>query len=80
MTAAIIRPPLHGERQAVPVTYTVKAMFLTAQDDDANIGRAAVFIRFAHRNLSTDREADRTSATCRCGFPADARSKSSQHR
>ena len=78
MTDAIIRRPLNGERQAVRVTYTVKTKFLTAQGDDANIGRTVVFIRFARRNLSTGREADRASAICRFGFAAEAHSETSQ--
>lgn len=65
MTDAIIRPPLNGERQAVRVTYTVKEMFLTAQGEGANIGRTAVFIRFAGCNLWSGREEDRASAICR---------------
>jgi 7-carboxy-7-deazaguanine synthase len=65
MTDAIIRPPLNGERQADRVTYTVKEMFLTAQGEGANIGRTAVFIRFAGCNLWSGREEDRASAICR---------------
>ena len=65
MTEAIIRPPLNGERQADRVTYTVKEMFLTAQGEGANIGRTAVFIRFAGCNLWSGREEDRASAICR---------------
>ena len=65
MTDAIIRPPLNGERQADRVTYTVKEMFLTAQGEGANIGRTAVFIRFAGCNLWSGREQDRASAICR---------------
>lgn len=65
MTEAIIRPPLNGERQAGRVTYTVKEMFLTAQGEGANIGRTAVFIRFAGCNLWSGREDDRASAICR---------------
>jgi len=65
MTAAIIRTPLNGERQADRVTYTVNEMFLTAQGEGANIGRTAVFIRFAGCNLWSGREEDRASAICR---------------
>jgi len=40
-------------------------MFLTVQGEGANIGRAAVFIRFAGCNLWSGREADRATAVCR---------------
>jgi hypothetical protein len=33
------------------MSYTVKELFLTAQGEGANIGRIAVFIRFAGCNL-----------------------------
>jgi 7-carboxy-7-deazaguanine synthase len=49
----------------VAVTYTVKEMFLTAQGEGANIGRTAVFIRFAGCNLWSGREEDRADAVCR---------------
>jgi 7-carboxy-7-deazaguanine synthase len=44
--------------------YTVKELFLTVQGEGANIGRAAVFIRFAGCNLWSGREEDRTRAVC----------------
>ena len=47
------------------VSYTVKELFLTVQGEGANIGRAAVFIRFAGCNLWSGREADRADAICR---------------
>jgi 7-carboxy-7-deazaguanine synthase len=47
------------------VTYTVKEIFLTAQGEGANIGRTAVFIRFAGCNLWSGREEDRARAVCR---------------
>ena len=46
------------------MTYTVKEIFLTAQGEGANIGRTAVFIRFAGCNLWSGREEDRATATC----------------
>jgi 7-carboxy-7-deazaguanine synthase len=47
------------------MSYTVKELFLTAQGEGANIGRVAVFIRFAGCNLWSGREADRATAVCR---------------
>jgi 7-carboxy-7-deazaguanine synthase len=47
------------------MTYTVHSMFLTVQGEGANIGRVAVFIRFAGCNLWSGRERDRATATCR---------------
>jgi 7-carboxy-7-deazaguanine synthase (Cx14CxxC type) len=47
------------------MTYTVKELFLTAQGEGANIGRVAVFIRFAGCNLWSGREEDRGTAICR---------------
>lgn len=46
------------------MSYTVKEIFLTAQGEGANIGRIAVFIRFAGCNLWSGREEDRASAVC----------------
>jgi 7-carboxy-7-deazaguanine synthase (Cx14CxxC type) len=46
-------------------TYTVKELFYTLQGEGANVGRAAVFCRFAGCNLWTGREEDRADATCR---------------
>ncbi len=45
--------------------YTVKDVFLTQQGEGANIGRTAVFIRFAGCNLWSGREEDRGDAICR---------------
>jgi 7-carboxy-7-deazaguanine synthase len=47
------------------MTYTVREMFLTQQGEGLNIGRTAVFIRFAGCNLWSGREADRAEAVCR---------------
>ena len=44
--------------------YTVKEIFYTLQGEGANVGRPAVFCRFAGCNLWTGREADRASAVC----------------
>jgi 7-carboxy-7-deazaguanine synthase len=46
------------------MTYTVKELFLTVQGEGANIGRVAVFIRFAGCNLWSGREEDRSRAVC----------------
>src|SRR5499427_5234198 len=45
--------------------YAVKEIFLTLQGEGAQVGRAAVFCRFAGCNLWSGREADRASAQCR---------------
>jgi 7-carboxy-7-deazaguanine synthase (Cx14CxxC type) len=45
-------------------TYSVKELFYTLQGEGANVGRAAVFCRFAGCNLWTGREADRPDAVC----------------
>jgi 7-carboxy-7-deazaguanine synthase (Cx14CxxC type) len=47
------------------MTYTVKEIFYTLQGEGANVGRAAVFCRFAGCNLWTGREEDRADAICR---------------
>lgn len=47
------------------MTYAVKEIFLTQQGEGANIGRTAVFIRFAGCNLWSGREQDRASAVCK---------------
>ena len=47
------------------MTYTVHEIFLTAQGEGANLGRTAVFIRFAGCNLWSGREEDRAYAVCR---------------
>jgi 7-carboxy-7-deazaguanine synthase len=46
------------------LSYIVHELFLTVQGEGANIGRAAVFIRFAGCNLWSGREADRAKAVC----------------
>ena len=47
------------------MTYTVHALFLTIQGEGANLGRVAVFCRFAGCNLWSGREQDRADAVCR---------------
>ena len=47
------------------MSYVVHELFLTVQGEGANIGRAAVFVRFAGCNLWSGREADRATAVCR---------------
>jgi 7-carboxy-7-deazaguanine synthase (Cx14CxxC type) len=47
------------------MSYAVKEIFLTAQGEGAQIGRTAVFVRFAGCNLWSGREADRASAVCK---------------
>jgi 7-carboxy-7-deazaguanine synthase len=44
--------------------YAVKEIFYTLQGEGAQMGRAAVFCRFAGCNLWSGREADRASAIC----------------
>ena len=46
------------------MAYTVKELFLTVQGEGANLGRVAVFIRFAGCNLWSGREEDRATAVC----------------
>ena len=46
------------------MTYTVKEIFFTLQGEGAQVGRAAVFLRFAGCNLWSGREEDRAQATC----------------
>lgn len=46
------------------MTYAVKEIFYTLQGEGAQVGRAAVFCRFAGCNLWTGREADRSKAIC----------------
>lgn len=47
------------------VAYAVKEIFYTLQGEGRHAGRAAVFCRFAGRNLWSGREQDRGTATCR---------------
>lgn len=47
------------------MTYTVHEIFHTLQGEGANMGRAAVFVRFAGCNLWSGREEDRETAACR---------------
>jgi 7-carboxy-7-deazaguanine synthase len=47
------------------MSYVVKEMFLTSQGEGANIGRTAVFVRFAGCNLWSGREEDRARAICK---------------
>lgn len=46
------------------MTYSVKEIYYTLQGEGGQVGRAAVFCRFAGCNLWTGREQDRASATC----------------
>ncbi len=46
------------------MTYSVKEIFYTLQGEGANMGRPAVFCRFAGCNLWSGHEADRASAVC----------------
>jgi len=45
--------------------YAVKEIYYTLQGEGANVGRAAVFCRFAGCNLWSGREQDRAEAVCR---------------
>ena len=47
------------------MSYAVKEIFYTLQGEGAQIGRAAVFCRFAGCNLWSGHEADRATAICR---------------
>ena len=47
------------------MSYAVKEIFYTLQGEGAQIGRAAVFCRFAGCNLWSGREEDRATAICR---------------
>src|SRR5256885_12670901 len=44
--------------------YTVKEIYYTLQGEGANVGRPAVFLRFAGCNLWSGREEDRATAVC----------------
>lgn len=46
------------------MTYAVKEIYYTLQGEGAQVGRAAVFLRFAGCNLWTGLERDRDNATC----------------
>src|SRR2546423_2804985 len=46
------------------VTYQVKEIYYTLQGEGAQMGRSAVFLRFAGCNLWSGRERDRATATC----------------
>src|SRR5437764_1351543 len=46
------------------MSYAVKSLFYTIQGEGANVGRPAVFCRFAGCNLWTGREEDRHKAIC----------------
>ena len=47
------------------MSYLVKEIFYTLQGEGANVGRPAVFLRFAGCNLWSGKEADRAGAVCR---------------
>jgi len=53
------------EKREQPLSYQVHSLFLTAQGEGANLGRVAVFIRFAGCNLWSGRERDRATAVCK---------------
>src|SRR4051812_19955144 len=57
----MFRGTRHGSDR---MNYTVKEVFYTLQGEGANIGRPAVFIRFAGCNLWSGREQDRSKAVC----------------
>lgn len=46
------------------MSYAVKEIFKTLQGEGAQMGRAAVFCRFAGCNLWSGREADRATSVC----------------
>lgn len=46
------------------MTYTVREIYYTLQGEGGNVGRAAVFLRFAGCNLWSGREQDRARAIC----------------
>ena len=46
------------------MSYTVKEIYYTLQGEGANVGRSAVFLRFAGCNLWTGLEQDRATAVC----------------
>jgi 7-carboxy-7-deazaguanine synthase (Cx14CxxC type) len=47
------------------MAYAVKEIYYTIQEEGAQTGRAAVFLRFAGCNLWSGREVDRATAVCR---------------
>jgi 7-carboxy-7-deazaguanine synthase len=47
------------------MSYAVKEIFLTLQGEGLQVGRRAVFLRFAGCNLWSGREEDRAEAQCR---------------
>src|SRR5579863_6442107 len=49
---------------AVPRMFAVKEIFYTLQGEGAQVGRAAVFCRFAGCNLWSGLEKDRAGAIC----------------
>src|SRR5512147_2278623 len=52
-------------RHCFAMNYTVKEIFYTLQGEGANVGRPAVFCRFAGCNLWSGLERDRDRAVCR---------------
>ncbi|MEM6536240.1 MAG: 7-carboxy-7-deazaguanine synthase [Pseudomonadota bacterium] len=46
------------------MSYSVKELYYTLQGEGAQVGRAAVFLRFAGCNLWSGREEDRAAAIC----------------
>src|SRR5881296_4044729 len=57
--------PLPGDGGCHAMSYAVKEIYYTLQGEGANVGRPAVFLRFAGCNLWSGREEDRPTATCR---------------
>jgi len=47
------------------MTYSIKELFFSLQGEGAQVGRAAVFCRFAGCNLWSGRDADREKAVCK---------------
>src|ERR1700678_4348552 len=50
--------------ESLPMNFVVKEIFYTLQGEGANVGRAAVFCRFAGCNLWSGREEDSADALC----------------
>src|SRR2546428_3423868 len=56
--------PLPGDGGCHAMSYAVKEIYYTLQGEGANVGRPAVFCRFAGCNLWSGREEDRATAIC----------------
>src|SRR5438552_19093816 len=57
--------PLPGDGGCHAMSYAVKEIFYTLQGEGANVGRPAVFLRFAGCNLWSGLEENRATAICR---------------